>query len=188
MNKHAYLIIAHNQPQLLKMLCQLLDHPCHDIFIHVHAEAKGFDFEEIKNAVKSSCITFIPRVVVRWGGYSLVNCEMNLLKAATAKDTYSYYHLLSGADMPLRSAQQLYEFFEDNSGKEFVENHIADYRHVAGGKLAEDNLVKMLNGKFLRFENASGPFTFKGIALKESNEFKEFDRMRKEVEQDAEVS
>lgn len=121
MNRHAYLIIAHNQPQLLKMLCQLLDHPCHDIFIHVNAEAEGFDFEEIKNAVKSSCITFIPRVVVKWGGYSLVNCEVNLLKAATAKNVYSYYHLLSGADLPLRSAQQLYEFFENNNGREFVD-------------------------------------------------------------------
>ena len=73
------------------------------------------------------------------------------------------------------------EFFKNNSvkeasrvqldeyRKELVENHIADYSHVAGGKLTEDNLVKMLNGKYLRFENASGEFTFKGISLKESN-------------------
>lgn len=53
--------------------------------------------------------------------------------------------------------------------KELVENHIADYSHVAGGKLDKDNLVKVLNGKYIRFENASGKFTFKGVALKESN-------------------
>ena len=121
MNKHAYLIIAHNQPQLLKMLCQLLDHPCHDIFIHVHAEAKGFDFEEIKNSVKESQLTFIPRQVVRWGGYSLVDCEMRLLKAAQQNGEYSYYHLLSGADLPLRNAQQLYDYFEGQQGREFVD-------------------------------------------------------------------
>lgn len=54
--------------------------------------------------------------------------------------------------------------------KELVENHIADYSHVAGGKLAEDNLVKMLNGKYISFENASGNCTFKGVKLSpESN-------------------
>lgn len=53
--------------------------------------------------------------------------------------------------------------------KEFVENHIADYSHVAGGKLTEDNMVKMLNGKYISFENASGKFEFKGIALDDQN-------------------
>ena len=53
--------------------------------------------------------------------------------------------------------------------KELVENHIADYSHVAGGKLDKENLVKVLNGKYIRFENASGKFTFKGVSLKESN-------------------
>lgn len=54
--------------------------------------------------------------------------------------------------------------------KELVENHIADYSHVAGGILDEDNLIKMLNGKYIRFENTSGKFAFKGVLLKE-NEF-----------------
>lgn len=57
----------------------------------------------------------------------------------------------------------------DEYRKELVENHIADYSHVAGGKLSEDNMVKMLNGKYVRFENASGKFTFKGIPLKKEN-------------------
>ena len=57
----------------------------------------------------------------------------------------------------------------DEYRKELVQNHIADYSHVASGKLDDDNLIKMLNGKFIRFENASGNFTFKGIALKEKN-------------------
>lgn len=57
----------------------------------------------------------------------------------------------------------------DEYRKELVENHIADYSHVAGGKLGDDNLIKMLNGKYIRFENASGDFTFKGVALEEKN-------------------
>lgn len=53
----------------------------------------------------------------------------------------------------------------DEYRKELVENHIADYSHVAGGKLDDENLIRMLNGKYICFENASGNFTFKGIPL-----------------------
>ena len=53
--------------------------------------------------------------------------------------------------------------------KEFVQNHIADYSHVAGGKLTEENFVTMLNGKYIRFENTKGKFTFKGLPLKSQN-------------------
>lgn len=53
--------------------------------------------------------------------------------------------------------------------KEFVQNHIANYSHVAGGKLTEDNFITMLNGKYLRFENSKGNFTFKGLPLTSQN-------------------
>ena len=53
--------------------------------------------------------------------------------------------------------------------REFVQNHIANYSHVAGGKLSEDNFVTMLNGKYVRFENSKGKFTFKGLSLKSQN-------------------
>lgn len=53
--------------------------------------------------------------------------------------------------------------------KEFVQNHIANYSHVAGGKLSEDNFVTMLNGKYLRFENTKGHFTFKDLPLTSQN-------------------
>lgn len=57
----------------------------------------------------------------------------------------------------------------DEYRKELIENHIADYSHVAGGKLSEDNMVKMLNGKYIRFENESGKTTFKGVPVKVPN-------------------
>lgn len=51
---------------------------------------------------------------------------------------------------------------------EFVENHIADYRHIATGTL-EENKVKMLNGKYTAFEGAAGNYAFKGNALNKKN-------------------
>ena len=125
-NRHAYLVIAHHQPQLLKMLCMLLDHPNHDIFVHVQKESEGFDFEDIAKATKYSKVVFTQRTTVRWGGYSLINCEFLLLKTAMKQGCYSYYHLVSGADLPLKTADELYTFFENSGGKEFVDLQYGD--------------------------------------------------------------
>ena len=119
-SRHAYLIMAHHQMQLLKILCHLLDHPNHDIFIHVDAKTKEFDVKEFDNITQYSSIFFTERLNITWGGYQMVECELMLLKAACNKDNYSYYHLLSGSDLPLRTAKDIYDFFERNSGKEFI--------------------------------------------------------------------
>ena len=51
---------------------------------------------------------------------------------------------------------------------EFVENHIADYNHAATGVMSE-NKVKMLNGKYNRFEGNAGSYTFKAVPVKATN-------------------
>lgn len=51
---------------------------------------------------------------------------------------------------------------------EFVENHVADYNHTATGTM-NDNQVKMLNGKYNRFEGAAGNYTFKKVPVKATN-------------------
>lgn len=121
MKKHAYLIIAHKQPELLKKLIKLLDNERHDFFIHIDKKSSIDDkiVEEIKNSVSKSSIKFIKRISVNWGGYSQIQVEINLLKCAL-NDKYSYYHLLSGADLPLKSSDFIYEFFENSGNKEFI--------------------------------------------------------------------
>lgn len=67
-------------------------------------------------------------------------------------------HSLEGAS---DSMINVYQF-------EFVENHIADYSHSASGTM-NDNLVKMLNGKYNRFEGSTGSYTFKNTEVKATN-------------------
>jgi hypothetical protein len=43
------------------------------------------------------------------GAYSQVRCELELLEAAV-KDYHDYYHLLSGADLPIKSQDQIHKF------------------------------------------------------------------------------
>lgn len=52
----------------------------------------------------------------------------------------------------------------------FVKSHISDYMYTANGKL-QNNRVRMLNEKVVRFDGESGEYTFGGVPLKmaESN-------------------
>lgn len=49
----------------------------------------------------------------------MIAAEFELLKTAI-KNHYSYYHLISGVDLPLKSQDYIHKFFQENNGKEFV--------------------------------------------------------------------
>ena len=117
--RHAYLIIAHNQFDLLKKEVELLDCAGNDIFIHIDKKAKDFCEDNFKGICKHSKVTFVPRIDVRWGGLSQVEVEYILLEYA-AKGGYDYYHLLSGADMPIKSNEEINAWFEQIAGKSSI--------------------------------------------------------------------
>ena len=49
MNKHAYLIVAHNNFYILEKLIRLIDDTRNDIYLHIDKKTKNFDFEYFKN-------------------------------------------------------------------------------------------------------------------------------------------
>lgn len=62
----------------------------------------------------------------------MVNAELLLLKKAVDVDSYQYYHLLSGQDLPIKTQDEIFAFFTENAGKEFVsferESYSQQYR------------------------------------------------------------
>ena len=121
MNKHAYLIMAHHNQGQLRKLIELLDNERNDIFVHVDRKAVGFNADEWRDVCRHSALVFLDdRIDVRWGGVSLIRCEMNLLKSAVANGEYLYYHLLSGADLPIKTQAEIHDFFDRHNGTEFI--------------------------------------------------------------------
>lgn len=119
MGRHAYLIMAHNNFDLLQKELMLLDDDRNDIYIHIDKKTKDVDEAYITEKVKKSHVYFIPRIDVKWGGYSVAQCTINLLKAAT-KNSYQYYHLMSGADLPLKTQDEIHDFFDKGGDFEYV--------------------------------------------------------------------
>lgn len=120
MKKQAIMIIAHNNIWTLERLIKMLDSEYFDIYIHIDKKSKINDLQYIKNIVKKSKIFVYKKINVRWADYSQIRCELFLLNEAKKNNNYSYYHLISGADMPLKNAKEIYDFFEKHNGKEFV--------------------------------------------------------------------
>ena len=54
-------------------------------------------------------MTYVDRVPVNWGG-SQIRAELSLLKCAVKKK-YDYYHLVSGADLPIKTQDEIHQFF-----------------------------------------------------------------------------
>lgn len=118
--KHAYLVVAHHQFDVLIKTINILDDVNNDFYIHIDKKIPKVPFEDIANAAKYSQVTFVSRMKVNWGGYSQIKCTLCLLKEASKKK-YDYMHLISGADLPIKNKNEIFTFFETHRGEEFVE-------------------------------------------------------------------
>ena len=133
MKKHAYMIIAHTDLEMLGRLIHALDYPLNDLYIHIDKKVYNPELLE-KFVTVHSNLSIISSVDIRWGTYSVVECELLLLKTAIQKN-YSYFHLLSGMDYPLKSCEEIYTFFE-KSGKEFI--------HFSEERISNENMERIL--------------------------------------------
>lgn len=116
--KHAYLIMAHGDMALLNILMGCIDDPRNDIYLHVDAKYVIPNLTPLKF---SNTYVLENRIDVRWGDLSQIETELSLFMAAVnAQEPYSYYHLLSGVDLPIKSQDYIHDFFRINAGKEFI--------------------------------------------------------------------
>ena len=158
MTKHVYLIKAHHQFKLLEKLIKLLDHPRNDIFIHI-SKNTDFDRSRLEKCVAFSKLYFIAPVKEQWGGYSQIQSELALLRAAVP-GRYIYYHLLSGADLPIKCQQEIHQFFEENNGKEFLQFSGESFCRKSGHKykyyrLFQEKIGRKQKGIYYTIEKLS---------------------------------
>ena len=116
--RHAWLILTHGNFEILERQLRFLDSGNSDFYIHVDAKA-AFDEERFRSITKKSRVVFVPRHRISWGHFSIVEAELELLRAAAAVG-YDYYHLISGADVPIKSRQYIESFFDRDPQRNYV--------------------------------------------------------------------
>lgn len=120
MKKHAYLIEAHNNYSQLETLLKCLDYEENDIYVHIDAKSVGFESLKINNPLKYSTLNIIDSISVHWGGFSQIIVELNLLTATLNQSEYCRFHLISGADLPLKTQKEIHAFFDSHAETEFI--------------------------------------------------------------------
>ncbi|KWV58530.1 hypothetical protein AS156_33600 [Bradyrhizobium macuxiense] len=116
----AYLILAHRQPEQLARLVGELQSPSTEVFVHIDAHS---DLGPFRRAVGSRAHFVANRIPIHWGDYSLIRAALVLMDAALAAPSrYEYLVLISGADYPLRSVDEIENFFRENNGIEFIDS------------------------------------------------------------------
>lgn len=135
--KHAILILAHKEIEQLCRLVNYFDRDC-EVYVHIDRKQEVDAAEEARlHAYKQ--VKLISRdYEVNWGGTSVLESEMHLLRTATRFSGADYYHLISGQDYPTRPLSQFLAFFKKNAGKEFI-----NYVHLPHPNW-EDNTFRRL--------------------------------------------
>ena len=123
--KHAFLIIAHNKYKQLQKLIDLLDDERFDIYVHIDKKS----ILPTLKSTKSKLYLLKNRIDVRWGDISQIECELSLFESASKRERYDYYHLISGIDLPIKSNDYIYNFFETNKGFEFI-NYVDESNYI----------------------------------------------------------
>lgn len=118
--RHAYLVLAHGGLHELRTLLEFIDDERNDIFVHLDKKW-AIDESHFDNVVSRSALFFAERVNVSWGGSTMIDAEIALFSTALKTGNYSYFHLLSGVDLPVKSQDYIHDFFDRHEGEIFLE-------------------------------------------------------------------
>jgi len=108
----AYLILAHNQPQLLIREVERLNQANAHFFIHIDKKNEQ-DFFFLKEHFRVYAnVSIISEQKIYWMGFNMVKATIRLLELAhSSKVQFKYYVLLSGQDYPIKPNEYINEFF-----------------------------------------------------------------------------
>ncbi|SFE44923.1 Core-2/I-Branching enzyme [Pedobacter antarcticus] len=115
--RHAYLIIAHNEFEVLQHLLNALDDKRNDVFIHIDKKVKTHPNLHMREGRLSILKNTLE---VYWGHISQIEAEYLLFETAHKNGSYAYYHLISGVHLPLYNQSYLHAFFDRLKGKDLL--------------------------------------------------------------------
>lgn len=165
--KHAFLITAYKNPAQLARLIGYLQSPYSYVFIHLDKKC-GIRPQQILSLIKNAEGVFFVQdpVKVHWGGYSHLSAFIRLLQMSFAHKDISYFHTISGQDLPVRSLPEIFDFFSRNKGKEYLSYVMLKDANWTGGSFnriqryhlndffdIRGKLTKRINAYFLRAQH-----------------------------------
>ena len=115
--RNAWLIIAHNEFDVLRRLVAALDDERSDFYVHIDRKVQ----EMPVLSVEKGRLFWLPqRMDVRWGSVSQIAVELLLLETALQNGPYAHYHIISGVHLPLKPVEALLAFYDAHPDETLV--------------------------------------------------------------------
>lgn len=121
--QHSIMIMAHKN---IEQICRLVSYFSKDCDVFIHFDKKNeltkHEIERIKHYPQVKQV--VQAHEVHWGGTSVLDCEMSLIRLAYNESDAECFHLISGQDYPIRPLCQFLSYFEkhwDDERKEFIQ-------------------------------------------------------------------
>jgi hypothetical protein len=116
----AYLIMTHENPQVLQKTINTLSFGDEECAFFIHVDRKTA-FEKF-SSVSGQNVRFVERIPVYWGEFSQVEAILSMVRQAIESPTgYDYCVLITGSCYPLRTGGYIRRFFEANRGLEYMD-------------------------------------------------------------------
>lgn len=187
----AYLILVHRLPNQFKRLFTAIYETDNYYLIHIDKKANDKIGQEIQSFLASYPNVFILKSeAVVWGGYSMVQAELDGMKYLLDIDArWDYFINLSGQDYPLKSQKIIRKFLTENKGKSYLKiadqklkrpetmNRIENHFEESDGKLSDithkrdylKNVIPYIGGQWMILTRTCCEF------ICNSNEVKKFE-------------
>jgi Core-2/I-Branching enzyme len=113
----AYLILTHDQPRHLQRLINALQVKDAHFFVHVDLKADITKFDHFSS---SDNVTFVQRIAVNHGGFTLTQAMIILMESALAVEEFDYFVFLSGKDYPIKGNEYIFRFLKTHYPMNFI--------------------------------------------------------------------
>lgn len=116
--KKAYIILAYKDPGQIERLVQSMYHESFDFYIHVDLK---FDLDPFEYLGDLPNVYFVPkRFKMTWASYRFIEVLTAIMEDLLEMDCYDFISPFSGQDYPLKSPNEIYEYYNQNKNKSFI--------------------------------------------------------------------
>lgn len=155
----AFLNLCHCDPEVVARVANILTrHPDFDMYIHVDAKTPPEPFQTLLQ--ENPQVFFLKeREKIYWGGYNAIKGTFRLLREALASERkYDYFVTLQNLDYPIKSNQEIYDFFQNHWGREFIRGckiaHSRDFHYRKKYKIynhRDDDFYLKAHSRFQKY-------------------------------------
>lgn len=116
--KQAILITAYKDLSFLQRIVSCFDEDF-DFYIHIDKKCK-----EPNPVFECDHVVVLKKYRIEWGSERHLWAMFDLLGMAYKKGGYSYYHIITGSDYPIKALSEFKSFFSEGNRKSYIEYHL----------------------------------------------------------------